>query len=49
MYNAVQVKLMMKPDDLSEVPEFDEVFREDDEVSLLLTLFFFYIYIYIYI
>ncbi|KAK7088800.1 hypothetical protein V1264_022672 [Littorina saxatilis] len=31
MYNAVQVKLLMKADDLTDVPEFDEVFREDDE------------------
>ena len=33
MYNAVQVKLLMKPEDLSGVPEFDEVFRDDEEVS----------------
>ncbi|KAL8566410.1 hypothetical protein ACOMHN_011988 [Nucella lapillus] len=31
MYNVVQVKLLMKPDDLTDVPEFDEVFREDEE------------------
>ena len=36
MYNAVQVKLLMKADDLSDVPEFDEVFREEEEVPVSL-------------
>lgn len=40
MYNAVQVKLLMKPDDLSDVPEFDEVFREEEEVPVSLPSFF---------
>ncbi|XP_076453006.1 cell division control protein 45 homolog [Babylonia areolata] len=31
MYNAVQVKLLVKPDDLTNVPEFDEVFRDEEE------------------
>ena len=35
MYNAVQVKLLMKPDDLSDVPEFDEVFREEEVLMFL--------------
>ena len=38
MYNAVQVKLLMKPDDLSDVPEFDEVFREEEEVLMFLVI-----------
>ena len=38
MYNAVQVKLLMKPDDLSDVPEFDEVFREEEEVLMCLVI-----------
>lgn len=35
MYNVIQVKLLMKPEDLTEVPSYDEVFR-DDEVSVFL-------------
>lgn len=38
VFNAVQVKLLMKSAELS-VPEYDEVFRDDDEeVTLLLCL-----------
>ncbi|KAK7462004.1 hypothetical protein BaRGS_00038586 [Batillaria attramentaria] len=33
MYNAVQVKLLMKSDDLSSVPEYDEVFRDESDDS----------------
>ncbi len=30
VYNQVQVHLLMKPDEIEDVPEFDEVFRDDD-------------------
>ncbi|PVD33123.1 hypothetical protein C0Q70_08572 [Pomacea canaliculata] len=30
MYNVIQVKLLMKPEDLTEVPSYDEVFRDDE-------------------
>ncbi|GFO29670.1 cell division control protein 45 homolog, partial [Plakobranchus ocellatus] len=32
-YNAVQVKLLMREDELSTIPTYDEVFRDDDEDS----------------
>ncbi|KAK2193471.1 hypothetical protein NP493_12g04017 [Ridgeia piscesae] len=31
IYNQVQVKLLMRPDELHDVPQFDEVFSDDDE------------------
>ncbi len=30
VYNQVQVQLLMKSDEIEDVPEFDEVFRDDD-------------------
>ncbi len=30
VYNQVQIQLLMHPDDIDDVPEFDEVFRDDD-------------------
>ena len=30
IYNQVQVKLLMKQDEFDDVPEFDDVFRDDD-------------------
>ncbi len=30
IYNQVQVKLLMKPDEFDDVPEFEQVFREDE-------------------
>ena len=30
IYNQVQVKLLMRPDELHDVPPFDEVFSEDE-------------------
>ena len=30
IYNQVQVKLLMRPDELHDVPQFDEVFSDDD-------------------
>lgn len=32
-YNAVQVKLLMREDELSTIPSYDEVFRDDSEDS----------------
>ncbi|RUS81435.1 hypothetical protein EGW08_010819 [Elysia chlorotica] len=32
-YNAIQVKLLMREDELSAIPSYDEVFRDDDEDS----------------
>ncbi|BFZ04616.1 hypothetical protein BsWGS_07655 [Bradybaena similaris] len=32
-YNAVQVKLLMKEDELSSMPTYDDLFRDDDEES----------------
>lgn len=29
MYNAVQVKLLMKADDLTDIPEYEDVFHDD--------------------
>lgn len=30
IYNGVQVRLLMKPDDTEPIPEFDDIFREDE-------------------
>ena len=37
IYNQIQVKLLMKQDDLDEAPDFDDVFR-DEEVRLCVYL-----------
>ena len=47
IYNQVQVKLLMRPDELHDVPQFDEVFS-DDEVCQSPYANFFYFIIYIF-